>query len=78
MSYPSGLAAKKGIIISASLNGAMAVISNQLKNHLESGVTRPRLHQVKTGLKLSVHSLLYIRRRARVRARILVLFHIQL
>ena len=51
MFYPSGVAAKKGIIISVSLNGAMAVMSNQLKSHLESGVTTPRLHQVKTGPK---------------------------
>ena len=49
--YPSGVAAKKGIIISLYLNGAMAVMSNQLKSHLESGVTTPRLHQVKTGQK---------------------------
>ena len=51
--YPSCVAAKKGIIISVSLNGAMAVMSNQLKSRLESGVTTPRLHQVKTGQKRS-------------------------
>ena len=49
--YPSGVAAKKGIIISVSLNGAMAVMSNQLKSCLESGVTTSRLHQVKIGQK---------------------------
>ena len=49
MFYPSGVAAKKGTIISVSLNGAMAEMSNQLKSRLESGVTTPRLHQVKTG-----------------------------
>ena len=47
--YPSGVAAKKGIIISVSLNGAMAAMSNQLKSRLESVVSTPRLHQVKTG-----------------------------
>ena len=31
MFYPSGVAVKKGTIISVSLNGAMAVMSNQLK-----------------------------------------------
>ena len=35
--YPSGLAAKKGIIISVFLNGAMAAMSNQQKSRLESG-----------------------------------------
>ena len=42
MFYPSGVAAKKGIIISVSLNEAMAVMSNQLKIRLESSVTTPR------------------------------------
>ena len=51
--YPSGVAAKKGTLISVSLNGAIAVMSNQLKSCLESGVTIPRLHQVKTGQKRS-------------------------
>ena len=41
MSYHSGVVAKKGIIISVSLNGAMAVMSNQLESRLESGVTTP-------------------------------------
>ena len=49
--YSSGVAAKKGKILSVSLNGAMAVMSNQLKSRLESGVTTPHLHQVKTGQK---------------------------
>ena len=49
---------RKGIIISVSLNGAMAVMSNQLKSRLESGVTTPRLHQVKTGQKRSQLTLL--------------------
>ena len=53
MFYPSGVAAKKGTIILISVNGAMAVMSNQLKSRLESGVTTPRLHQVKTGQKRS-------------------------
>ena len=59
MFYSSGVAAKKGIIISVSLNGALAVMSNQLKSHLESGVTTPRLHQVKTGQKHSQLILYY-------------------
>ena len=44
---------RKGIIISVSLNRAMAAMSNQLKSRLESGVTTLRLHQVKTGQKCS-------------------------
>ena len=56
--YPSGVAAKKSIIISVSLNGAMAEMSNQLKSRLESGVATPRLHQVKTGQKRS-HLIFY-------------------
>ena len=44
---------RKGIILSVSLNGAMAEMSNQLKSRLESGVTTPRLHQMKTGQKRS-------------------------
>ena len=37
----------------------MAGMSNQLKSHLESGVTTPRLHQVKTGQKRSQLTLYY-------------------
>ena len=59
MFYPSGVAAKKGIIISVSLNGALAVMSNQLKSRLESGVTTLRLHQVKTGQKRSQFIIYY-------------------
>ena len=50
---------RKGIILSVSLNGAMAEMSNQLESHLESGVTTPRLHQVKTGQKRSQLTLYY-------------------
>ena len=50
---------RKGIILSVSLNGAMAEMPNQLKSHLESGVTTPRLHQVKTGQKRSQLTLYY-------------------
>ena len=57
--YPSGMAAKKGIIISVSPNGAIAVMSNQLKSCLESGVTTSRLHQVKIGQKRSQLILYY-------------------
>ena len=37
----------------------MAEMSNQLKSCLESGVTTPRLHQVKTGQKRSQLTLYY-------------------
>ena len=50
---------RKGIILSVSLNGAMAEMSNQLESRLESGVTTPRLHQVKTGQKHSQLTLYY-------------------
>ena len=50
---------RKGIILSMPLNGAMAEMSNQLKSRLESGVTTPRLHQVKTGQKRSKLTLYY-------------------
>ena len=59
MFYPSGVAAKKGIIISVIINGAITVMSNQLKSHGESGVTTPRLHQMKTGQKRSQLILYY-------------------
>ena len=49
--YPSGVAAKKGIIISVSLNGAMAIMSNQLKSHIVSGVTIRNPIQIRTKSK---------------------------
>ena len=51
--YPSGVAAKKRYNSLRFSKRAMAEMSNQLKSPLESGVTTPRLHQMKTGQKRS-------------------------